>query len=114
MPELPGLTPSDLISETTVSTSVEVLPLPGPPKTISRGALESMTNFCSSVGAKSEGATTGRISSILCAVRAFRAFSSNRAMGLSNPRAPTKSPKQRYSAFWLTFLARPTLRARSF
>ena len=111
MPELPGLTPSDLISETTVSTRVAVLPVPGPPKTINRGDLEPITNFCSSVGRKSEGATTGRISSILLALLSFRAFCSNRAMGLSNPRAPTI---QCYSAFWLTFLARPTLRARSF
>ena len=108
MPELPGLTPSDLISETTVSTRVAVLPVPGPPKTINLGDLEPITNFCSSVGRKSEGATTGRISSILLALLSFRSL---RAMGLSNPRAPTI---QCYSAFWLTFLARPTLRARSF
>ena len=105
---MPGLSPSELISETTVSTSVEVLPVPGPPKTINRGVSESMTNFCSAVAAKLEASTTGRSSSIL---RALFSFRSVRAMGLSNPRAPTKAC---YSAFRLTFLARPTLRARSF
>ena len=95
----------DLICDTTVSIKVEVLPVPGPPKTINRGAAESITNFCSAVATKLEGSTTGRSSSILLALRSFR------AMGLSNPRPPTNPG---YSAFRLTFLARPTLRARSF